>query len=77
MELTSREQCESNLKRDTTDVSEEIVKILSAENYSALEQKEILNNVRNYFIEEYSEKRDAADKEMQFYKMEIDNICSK
>lgn len=64
-------------KRDTRNVSEEIVKILKQDNYSALEQKEILNNARNYLIEIYSEKRDSADKEMQFYKMEIETLASK
>lgn len=64
-------------KRDTRNVSEEIVRILNKENYSASEQKEILNNARNYLIEMFSEKRDSAAKEMEFYKQEIETIVSK
>ena len=77
MEHELKDYAEPMAKRDTRNVSEEIVKILTRENYSALEQREILNNSKNYLVEIFSEKRDSAAKEMEFYKMEIETIVSK
>ncbi len=59
-------QNEPMAKRDNRDISEKIVEMLNHQEYSATEQKEILNNVKKFLIENYMSKKIESETHAKF-----------